>query len=128
MTYVDHAFGSNKSDQFPTSFKLLINFQAFTIVWLGFGLGFIFMINLLMMDHIRGMSKQLLRSSRKSIKKLRRFAKRSAEGGPDRFKEVLQKKTSLKRVHSAPSCITPSASKTGLNNQVCFMEEGEIFL
>ena len=78
---------------------MLITFQAFTIVWLGFGLGFIFMINLLMMDHIRGMSKQLMRSSKKSIKKLRRFAKRSAEGGPARFKEALQKKTSLKRVH-----------------------------
>ena len=98
------------------------------MVWLGFGLGFIFMLNVLMMDHMRGMSKQLMRSSRKSMKKLRRFAKGSVEGGPARFKEVLQKKTSLKRVHSAPSCCTPSASKTGLNNQVWFMEEGEIFV
>ena len=117
-------FGSKKCNQFSTSFKLLITFQAFTIVWLGFGLGFIFMLNLLMMDHIRGMSKQLMRSSKKSIKKFRRFAKGSAEGGPARFKEVLQKKTSLKRVHSAPSCVTPSASKLNM----CFMEEGEICL
>ena len=95
------------------------------MVWLGFGLGFIFMLNLLMMDHIRGMSKQSMRSSKNSMRKLKRFAKRSTEGGSARFKDVLQKNTSLKRMHSAPSCSTPSASKL-LN--MCFMEEGEIFL
>ena len=101
---------------------MLFTIQVFTIVWLVFGLGFIFMINLLMMDHMRGISKQLMRSSKKSIKKLRKFAKGSVEGGQTRIKEISQRKTSLKRVNSAPSRCTPSC-KTCLN--MCFEEAGE---
>ena len=105
---------------------MLFTIQVFTIVWLVFGLGFIFMINLLMMDHMRGISKQLMRSSKKSIKKLRKFAKGSVEGGQTRIKEISQRKTSLKRVNSAPSICTPSAFKKGLD--MCLEEDGEMFV
>ena len=40
------------------------------MVWLVFGLSFVFMINLLMMDHIRNVSKKLVQSSKKSLRKL----------------------------------------------------------
>ena len=81
-------------------------YHAFTIVWLVFGLSFVFMINLLMMDHIRGASmkyvSKLVQSSKKSIKKLRLFTQGSAKEGSAIFKKALHPRAPLKRVHSAP--------------------------
>ena len=71
---------------------MLFTIQAFTIVWLVFGLSFVFMINLLMMDHIRNFSKKLVQSSKKSIRKLRKYTRRSTRVGSLKIKKVMQKK------------------------------------
>ena len=97
-------------------------YQAFTIVWLVFGLSFVFMVNLLMMDHIRGKSKKyigkLMQSSKKSMRIMRRMAERSSAKN---LKKVMTPKKQLKRVHSAPCSYTPSSS-------TFFMDEPEVSL
>ena len=82
------------------------------MVWLVFGLSFVFMINLLMMDHIRNFSKKLVQSSKKSLRKLRKYTRRSARVGSLKIKEAMQKKPQLKRSLSAPSrSVAPIPSK-----------------
>ena len=96
-------------------------YQTFTIVWLVFGLSFVFMINILMMDRIRGALKKytgkLMQSSKKSARKLRKFAESSSmiisESSLTRLprsKKVMPPKTPLKRAQSAPCRYRRSSS------------------
>ena len=86
-------------------------YQAFTIIWLVFGLSFVFMVNLLMMDYIRGKSKKYMKklsqNSKKSIMVLRKMAERSSVKN---LKQVMTPKKALKRTLSAPCIYTPSQS------------------
>ena len=99
-------------------------YQAFTIVWLVFGLSFVFMVNLLMMDHIRGKSKKymrrLMQSSKKSMRILRQMAERSSSKN---LNQVMTPKNELMRVQSAPCRYTPSPSPSTV-----FLDEPEFSL
>ena len=99
-------------------------YQAFTIIWLVFGLSFVFMVNLLMMDYIRGKSKkytkQLSQNSKKSMMMLRKMAERSSVKN---LKQVMTPKKALKRTESLPCIYTPSQTPSRF-----FLDEPEFSL
>ena len=111
---------------------LFTTIQAFTIVWLVFGLSFVFMINLMMMDHIRNFSKKLVQSSKKSIRKLRKYTRRSKSEGSLRIKRAMQKKTPLKRVKSAPTRSAWEELRKGSykneNKNIYIVQDGEFHM
>ena len=100
-------------------------YQAFTIVWLIFGLSFGFMINLMMMDHLRAASKKCMRkvvlSSKKSIRKFRKVTPRLVKQESKRLKEVMHPRATLKRAHSAP-CLYSTRVWLVADEQKCLCE------